>query len=149
MNKLWKISTFEEIQHFCLNIFLLTGKQATFKLTVNVPNDRVALSNMPVESENVEGNTKRVSFESSPKMSTYLVALVVGELEYLESETSSGMFRLYVVFFSFFWAFFMLYRKISVFVSGNKVRVYCECGKAEQGKFSLDIATRILMFYEE
>ena len=102
MNKLWKISTFEEIQHFCLNIFLLTGTQATFKLTVNVPKDRVALSNMPVESENVVGNAKRVSFESSPKMSTYLVALVVGELEYLESETSSGMFRLYVVFSSFF-----------------------------------------------
>ena len=92
------MSIFEEIQHFCLNIFVLTGTQATFKLMVNVPKDRVALSNMPVESENVVGNTKRVSFELSPKMSTYLVALVVGELDYLESETSSGMFRLYLVF---------------------------------------------------
>jgi puromycin-sensitive aminopeptidase len=64
--------------------------KATFKMTVNVPKDRVALSNMPVESENVVGNTKRVSFEVSPKMSTYLVALVVGELEYLESEMPSG-----------------------------------------------------------
>ena len=36
-----------------------------------------------------------------------------------------------------------------VCVAGNKVRVYCESGKTEQGKFSLDIATQILTFYEE
>lgn len=95
--------------------------KATFKMTVQAPVDRVVLSNMPVETEDILGTNKRVSFKVSPRMSTYLVALVVGELEYLESETSSG----------------------------NKVRVYCEVGKAEQGKFALDVATKTLPFYEE
>lgn len=95
--------------------------KATFKMTVQVPVDRVVLSNMPVETEVVIGSNKRVSFQESPKMSTYLVAVVVGELEYLEGETPSG----------------------------NKVRVYCEVGRAEQGKFALDVATKTLPFYEE
>lgn len=95
--------------------------KATFKMTVQVPADQVVLSNMPVEMETVVGNDKRVSFQESPKMSTYLVAVVVGELEYLEGETTSG----------------------------SKVRVYCEVGKAEQGKFALDVATKTLPFYEE
>lgn len=59
-------------------------------MTVQVPVDRVVLSNMPVETEVVIGSNKRVSFQESPKMSTYLVAVVVGELEYLEGETPSG-----------------------------------------------------------
>ncbi|MCO5582725.1 hypothetical protein L7F22_036624 [Adiantum nelumboides] len=95
--------------------------KATFRMIVQAPIDKVVLSNMPVETEEVSGTRKRVSFQVSPRMSTYLVALVVGQLEYLESETPSG----------------------------NKVRVYCETGKAEQGKFALDVATKTLPFYEE
>ncbi|KAH7430122.1 hypothetical protein KP509_09G084800 [Ceratopteris richardii] len=94
--------------------------KATFKITIQAPIDRVVLSNMPVEAEEIIGNEKRVIFQVSPIMSTYLVAIVVGELEYVESETSSG----------------------------NKVRVYCEIGRSEQGKFALDIATKTLPFYE-
>lgn len=95
--------------------------KVTVKMTVHVPIDRVALSNMPMEVEKVVGSSKIVSFQESPKMSTYLVALVVGELEYVESETPSG----------------------------NKVRVYCGVGKTEQGRFALDVATKTLPFYEQ
>lgn len=66
--------------------------QAIFKLTVHVPLDRVVLSNMPVSSEEVMGRKKAVYFEESPKMSTYLVAVVVGEFDFVEDTTEDGRF---------------------------------------------------------
>jgi hypothetical protein len=64
--------------------------QAKFKLTLEVPSDLVALSNMPVVKETVSGPTKTVYYEESPLMSTYLVAIVVGLFDYIESSTSEG-----------------------------------------------------------
>ncbi|XP_073357695.1 aminopeptidase M1-C-like [Aegilops tauschii subsp. strangulata] len=52
--------------------------KAKFKITLEVPSELVALSNMPVSSEIVVGPIKIVEFEESPLMSTYLVAMVVG-----------------------------------------------------------------------
>ena len=34
-------------------------------------------------------------------------------------------------------------------IAGNKVRVYCEVGKSNQGKFALDVAVRTLPYYAE
>ncbi|KAL3696886.1 hypothetical protein R1sor_010962 [Riccia sorocarpa] len=93
--------------------------KATFKLTVHVPLDRVVLSNMPVNSEAVNGAKRSVFFEESPKMSTYLVAVVVGEFDFIESTTENG----------------------------KVVRVYTEVGKKEQGKFALEVALKTLPFY--
>jgi hypothetical protein len=66
--------------------------QATFKMTLHVPSDRVALSNMPIaeETQNPSKKMKTIKFEESPRMSTYLVAIVVGELEYIEGHTEDG-----------------------------------------------------------
>ena len=58
-----------------------------------VPSELVALSNMPVVEEKVEGNLKTVSYQESPIMSTYLVAIVVGLFDYLEDHTSDGKTR--------------------------------------------------------
>ena len=61
--------------------------KATFDMTISAPKDRVVLSNMPVKNETDDQETsgyKVVQFETSPKMSTYLVAIVVGEYEYVE-----------------------------------------------------------------
>ncbi|KAL2346571.1 hypothetical protein Fmac_000571 [Flemingia macrophylla] len=95
--------------------------KATFKITLDVPSELVALSNMPVVDEKTDGNLKTVSYQESPIMSTYLVAVVVGLFDYVEDHTSSGV----------------------------KVRVYCQVGKANQGKFALHVAVRTLELYED
>ncbi|OMO51182.1 Peptidase M1, alanine aminopeptidase/leukotriene A4 hydrolase [Corchorus capsularis] len=76
---------------------------------------------MPVLEEKVNGPLKTVSYQESPIMSTYLVAIVVGLFDYVEDHTSDGI----------------------------KVRVYCPVGKANQGKFALSVAVRTLEFYKE
>ncbi|KDO73545.1 hypothetical protein CISIN_1g002775mg [Citrus sinensis] len=95
--------------------------KATFKITLDVPSELVALSNMPVIDEKVDGNMKTVSYQESPIMSTYLVAVVIGLFDYVEDHTSDGI----------------------------KVRVYCQVGKANQGKFALNVAVKTLELYKE
>ena len=43
---------------------------------------------MPVSEETIDGDFKTVSFEESPLMSTYLVAVVVGLFDFIEETTS-------------------------------------------------------------
>lgn len=95
--------------------------KATFEITVVAPADQVCLSNMPVVAENNRTNGKKeVQFAVSPIMSTYLVAIVVGEFEYIETKTTDG--------------------KVTV-------RVYAPPGKKEQGQFALEVASKTLPFY--
>ena len=54
-------------------------------------------------------------------MSTYLVAFVVGEFDYVEEHSTDGIL----------------------------CRVYTPVGKKEQGRFSLDVTTKVLPFYKE
>ncbi|KAL6900781.1 hypothetical protein ACP4OV_005457 [Aristida adscensionis] len=95
--------------------------KAKFKLTLEVPSDLVALSNMPAVKETVNGPLKTIYYEESPLMSTYLVAIVVGLFDYIESSTSQG----------------------------TKVRVYTQVGKTNQGKFALDVAVKSLDLYKD
>ncbi|THG23735.1 hypothetical protein TEA_000968 [Camellia sinensis var. sinensis] len=94
--------------------------KATFKITLEVPSELVALSNMPVVDENVDGKIKTIHYQESPVMSTYLVAVVIGLFDYVEDHTSDGI----------------------------KVRVYSQVGKANQGKFALDVAVKTLGLYK-
>src|SRR5713101_4505609 len=55
--------------------------KADFKLTVRTRNDLSVISNMPLESERKEGNKKTVTFQKTPKMSTYLLYLGIGRFE--------------------------------------------------------------------
>jgi aminopeptidase N len=56
--------------------------KATFDLTVNVPATQMAVSNMPVKQVGAIGNgLQQVVFDTTPKMSTYLLFLGVGEFE--------------------------------------------------------------------
>ena len=73
--------------------------QATFKITLDVPSELVALSNMPVVEEKIDGNLKTVSYQESPIMSTYLVAVVVGLFDYVEDHTSDGTIMCFFFFF--------------------------------------------------
>lgn len=56
--------------------------KATFDLSVAVPRGQMAVGNMPiVASEEQKDGTTLVTFGTSPKMSTYLLFLGMGELE--------------------------------------------------------------------
>lgn len=102
--------------------------KATFGVTLIADKHLTCLSNMDVASEtDVAAKTggdstkKAVKFNVSPKMSTYLVAFVIGELNYIETND----FRV-------------------------PVRVYAPTGlDIETGRFSLDLAARTLAFYEK
>lgn len=52
---------------------------------------QTALSNMPVKSETEENGLKVVAFDRTPLMSTYLLALVVGKLDFVEGKTPKGV----------------------------------------------------------
>jgi puromycin-sensitive aminopeptidase len=72
--------------------------QAKFKLTLEVPSELVALSNMPAVKETVNGPLKTIYYEESPLMSTYLVAIVVGLFDYIESSTLQGTISSFMTF---------------------------------------------------
>lgn len=57
-------------------------RKATFEITLDVPKDLLAVSNTRVISEEqINDKIKRVRFARTIKMSTYLVAFVIGPLE--------------------------------------------------------------------
>ncbi|KAJ1860586.1 Aminopeptidase 2 mitochondrial [Coemansia sp. RSA 989] len=64
--------------------------KAEFTLTLTVPSEFTALSNMPVTHSVDHGKLKTVYFRRSPRMSTYLLAIVAGELDYIEAISYSG-----------------------------------------------------------
>ncbi|KNC54423.1 puromycin sensitive aminopeptidase [Thecamonas trahens ATCC 50062] len=98
--------------------------KATFDVTLVVPADRVALSNMNIVSETLDeaAGKRTVTFATSPIMSTYLLAFVVGELDYVEAHTQIGNIA---------------------------VRVYTPVGLADQGRFALDVGVKVLDFYQD
>src|SRR5439155_19710502 len=55
--------------------------KAVFAVTLVIDSTLTAVSNTAVASERVEGRRQAVTFADTMKMSTYLVAFVVGELE--------------------------------------------------------------------
>jgi aminopeptidase N len=95
--------------------------KASFALTVTVPQDFLAVSNMPIAREDPSGDgLKRVAFESTPKMSSYLFVLTAGELE-----RSAGD------------------------ADGVSVGVVTTRGKGAQGRYALDSAIGLLKYYND
>jgi len=98
--------------------------KATFDIIIVGPKDRVILSNMPEVSslpDTEDTSRKVVTFATTPIMSTYLVAIVVGEFDYVEGKTEEGI----------------------------TVRVYSPVGKKDQGQFALECGVRALTFYSQ
>ncbi|CAK9796737.1 Aminopeptidase N [Anthophora quadrimaculata] len=61
--------------------------KATFTMSVTIPETYRAISNMPVDKMYLQKNTmKRVIFKETPKMSTYLVVLIISDFVSSESE---------------------------------------------------------------
>jgi len=93
--------------------------KAEFKLTLKIDRDLDAISNMPVESVTLEGNKKLVSFEKTPKMSTYLLYLGIGKFE--EAKDKLG--------------------DIAIIVATTPT-------KASKGEFALKVAKKSTEFYQ-
>ena len=64
--------------------------KATFALTVTAPADRMVISNGAVVSDRPTGRQHTVTFSTTPKMSTYLVAIAVGRFA-CASGTAEGV----------------------------------------------------------
>ena len=73
------------------------GMKARFRLTATIPSHLTALSNMPIASEKSEGEMKTVTFDETPIMSTYLLALAVARLESKEIEVAGTRVALWTV----------------------------------------------------
>ena len=97
--------------------------RARFQLTVVVPRNWLAVSNMPVESEkplNGGDSMKEVRFGMTPPMSSYLNVFVAGELDLIETKAA-----------------------------GTRIRVIATKGKAEWGRYALESTTKILQYYND
>ncbi len=96
--------------------------KAVFNVKLVVPVSKTAISNtLPTEIVEHEAGYKIVSFAPTPKMSTYLLAFIVGDFEHVEAKSKSGVI----------------------------VRIYATPGKKHQSTFALETAVRVLDFYEE
>lgn len=96
------------------------SKKATFNLSLKIPENLQAISNMPVSKEEKSDNKKIITFQQSPIMSTYLLYFGIGELEFLEDT----------------------YKKV-------KLRIITTPGKSKDGKFALDLTKEFLKYFEE
>ena len=94
--------------------------KATFEVTLVVPSDLVAISNTMIVSETpADGGTKTVRFGESPKMSTYLLAFIVGDFASVEERAPNG----------------------------TLIRVWATRGKEEQGRFAVENAVGLLNYF--
>lgn len=65
--------------------------KATFDVTLTTEQNVTVLGNMPVRRQTVENEHLVTSFDTTPRMSTYLVAWVVGELHKKSTKTKRGV----------------------------------------------------------
>ena len=97
------------------------GLKAVFALTVVAPKSDLVVSNMPVaETAEAGGGKVRVRFADTPRMSTYLLFLAMGDLE----------------------------RK-SVKVGGIDVGVVTRRGETDDAEFVLDAAGKLVAYYND
>jgi aminopeptidase N len=96
--------------------------KATFDLSVIADKGDTAISNgRIVKDEPLPGSTRhKITFSTSPKMSTYLVALAIGDWQCLERT-----------------------------VDGTPIRVCAEPDKKQHGQFALEAAAQSVHFYNQ
>ncbi len=96
--------------------------KATFDVTLTTEHGITVLGNMPIKQQVVENKKLVTRFETTPRMSSYLLAWVTGEL----------------------------HKKSAVTDRGVKVNVWATVAQpAASLDFAVDIATRTIDFYED
>ncbi len=96
-------------------------RKAVFEITLIVAPDVDAISNSPVVGIDEVGGKRRIRFSPTMKMSTYLVAFVIGKLEMTET----------------------------VDVDGVPLRVVCTPGKLPLAEFALEVGAFALRFFTD
>lgn len=98
------------------------AQKAIFHVSLIIPKGKTAISNtLPLSVTAHESGFEIIKFSPTPKMSTYLLAFIIGDFEYIESKTKRGV----------------------------KVRVFTTPGKKHQAGFALECAVKTLDFYEK
>jgi len=97
------------------------AQKAVFHVSLVIPKGKTAISNtLPVSVKEHEAGYEVVKFSPTPKMSTYLLAFIVGDFEHIEKKSKGGVI----------------------------VRVHTTPGKVHQAQFALDVTVKMLEFYE-
>ena len=94
--------------------------RASFVLSVTAPSDYEVVSNMPVESRDVQGAVTRWQFAPTPPMPTYLAAVSVGQFDALEDS-----------------------------VDGIPLRILTAKGKKADARYAMDVTKKLLPFFRE
>jgi len=96
--------------------------KATFDLSAIVPASQMAVGNMPVmREEPLDGGRKRVTFQTTPKMSSYLLFFAVGDFERLSTKGPGGV----------------------------DVGIVSPTGSGEQARLALESTPPLLAYYED
>lgn len=96
--------------------------KATFDLTLTTERDITVLGNQPIDFQREENSKLVTRFQTTPRMSTYLLAFIVGDLQ----------------------------RKTAMTETGVEVNVYAtEAQPSKSLNFALDIASRSIEFYNQ
>ncbi|HEY8992774.1 MAG TPA: M1 family metallopeptidase [Candidatus Microsaccharimonas sp.] len=96
--------------------------KATYDVTLTTEQGVVVLGNMPVKDQRIEDDQLVTTFQTTPRMSSYLLAWVIGELQKKSGKTKSGV----------------------------EVNIYATPAQASDSlNFALDIATRSIEFFDE
>ncbi len=95
--------------------------KASFDLTLTSPVGEAVIANTPIKHQVKHGPNLVTSFETTPRMSTYLLAFAYGELGYKEATTKDGVV----------------------------VRTYATAANVKHTAFALDVAVKCLEFYNE
>lgn len=93
--------------------------KATFDVTLIINNNLKAISNMPIKGVKKIGNRKAVTFNTTPKMSTYLLYLGVGK-----------------------------YDQLSTKLNKLKINLITTPGKKNLAKLSLEYGKKFVTYYE-
>ena len=96
--------------------------KATFDLSAVVPANQMAVSNMPIASEQpLRGGRKRVTFGTTPKMSSYLLFFGIGDYERMALKGPHGV----------------------------DVGIVSPAGSGEQARYAVEILPDLLTYYED
>jgi aminopeptidase N len=96
--------------------------KATFDVTLTTESDITVLGNMPVLSQQTNDGRLETTFATTPRMSTYLLAWVAGDLHRKTATTSGGV-------------------EVNVWATPAQ--------SSESLDFALDVATRTIDFFDE